>query len=75
MEATLRKARDKRDNQIDKAQSEFDKALAAAYEEGYSLHDLHLFTGVSISTLRVKLKLAGVELRTPGRMKEYRRPS
>jgi hypothetical protein len=67
METLLREGRATRDRKVEEAQTEFDRLLVDAYNEGLSLYDLHYATGVSISSLRVRLRLAGAEIRSTGR--------
>lgn len=63
---TITKARERRDQAVEKAQNAFSAVLAEGYRSGLSLDDLHRASGLSVTTLRTRLKLAGVEMRGPG---------
>lgn len=66
METLLREGRTQRDARIEEANTAFDELIVKAYEDGLTLHEIFLSTGVSVSTLRVKLAQAGMQARATG---------
>ena len=66
METLLKEGRTQRDALIEEANNAFDGLIVKAYTEGLTLHEIHMMTGVSVSTLRVKLAQAGRQPRSTG---------
>lgn len=58
-------ARSKRDDTVDAAQEQFTDAVVAAYEAGLTLYDINHATGLSITTIRSRLKQRDVPARRP----------
>ena len=58
-------SRKERDEAVEAAQERFSDALAAAYEAGLSFYDINHATGLSITTVRSRLKQRGIRARRP----------
>jgi DNA-directed RNA polymerase specialized sigma24 family protein len=56
-------ARQERDDAIHAAQEQFTDEVIAAYEGGLTLYDIQHATGVSITTIRTRMKERGVQAR------------
>lgn len=56
-------ARQQRDEEIEAAQDHFADEVVAAYQAGLTLYDINHATGVSITTIRTRLKEHGVSAR------------
>lgn len=65
-EDSLRAARERRDVEVERANAVFDAAVADAYEEGWSLRELHDATGLSVNTVRLRISTAGIRMRNVG---------
>lgn len=58
-------ARQQRDAAVDAAQAQFTDTIVVAYEGGLTLYDINTATGLSITTIRARLKERGVKARKP----------
>jgi DNA-directed RNA polymerase specialized sigma24 family protein len=59
----IARARQTRDDEVAAAQERFNDLVVAAYEEGLTLYDINHATGLSITTIRTRLKERGVQAR------------